>query len=50
MSRKHTLKLSSMLDMLFHFEAFSYVQKLCSIKHRAANDFFPLEGHMSNYL
>ena len=34
MSTKHTLKLSSMLEVLFHFVAFSYMQKFFHIEHR----------------
>ena len=40
MSTKHTLKLSSMLDILFHFVAFSYMQKLCRIEHGLQIYFF----------
>ena len=47
MSTKYTLKLSSTLEVLFHFVAFSYMQKFFQIAHRAANNFFLLEGLMS---
>ena len=50
MSTKHTLKLSSMLEVLFHFVAFSYMQKFFHIEHRAANKFFLLDGLMSYYM
>ena len=50
MSTKHTLKLSSVLDILFHFVAFPYMQKLCRMEHRAANLSFLLEGLMSYYM
>ena len=39
-----------MLDILFHFVAFPYMQKLCRMEHRAANLSFLLEGLMSYYM
>ena len=39
-----------MLEVLFHFVAFSYMQKFFHIEHRAANKFFLLDGLMSYYM